>query len=332
MPRLQSISLDFLCRESHGLGWDSLAAILSTPQLRSFTLAQFMFSPRHSLTTDNIGTLAPLTTFRHEQRVVRIESRRFLSQEAALGVVIAKLRHTLQSLLLPSEVAPFSILMINQWPRLKELHLLGEFHPSQDYHIPFVTLFAGMPKLHVLELELALRKNVNGHYLQLWPFRHEARFPWPVLVDLVVSFPSPEDRIYSHLPRSMRCTPHRFFYSRKPHGLNHLHSLILHATEMLEILSNVDAPHLEELHLEYHADAAEDELLVCVARRFPHLTSLVIHRFQSSKGNDVTAVGRHLFTLPADTCNRFRADYHWVAAGKTRKVDHAATIRRCYVT
>ncbi|KAH9831538.1 uncharacterized protein C8Q71DRAFT_290278 [Rhodofomes roseus] len=296
MPRLQSISLDLMCRESHGLGWDSLAAILSTPQLRSFTLAQFMFSPRHSLTTDSVEFLAPLTTFRHEQRVLRDELRRFLSQEAALGVVIEKLRHTLECLLLASEVAPFRTLMANQWLCLKELHLIGDFYPSPDSRIPFVTLFAEMPKLRVLKLELALHEGVDRQNLQLWPFDDEARFPWPDLIDLVVSFPSPEDRIYSHLPRSMRllslqCTPHHYIYSWKLHGLQHLHSPILYATEMLEILANVDAPDLDELRLEYRADAAEDELLACVAQRFPQLTSLEMHRFRSSAGSSVTATG-----------------------------------------
>ncbi|TFY62790.1 hypothetical protein EVJ58_g3636 [Rhodofomes roseus] len=60
---------------------------------------------------------------------------------------------------------------------------------------------------------------------------------------------------------------------------------------MLKLLPHINTPDLEELCLEYRADAAEDELLVCVAQRFPRLTSLEMHRFQSDTGSSVTATG-----------------------------------------
>ncbi|KAH9831526.1 uncharacterized protein C8Q71DRAFT_780993 [Rhodofomes roseus] len=299
MPRLQSIHLGFLRSEVHGIGWDTLAAILSTPQLRSFTVAQFMFSPRQSSTMADFDSLAPLTTFRYEQRFLRTVLHQFPSQEAALGTVIGKSRHTLESLLLPSEIAPFRVLMTNQWPRLEELHLIGVLNLARDAHIPFVTLFAGMPRLRVLNLQLAVRKHFDQSLLQLWPQDREGQLPWPNLEDLVMSFPNLEDRVYSHLPRTLRrltlrCTPHHSFdiYKRYHPPLK--------ASEMLKLLSGVDVPHLTYILLEYCADVAEDDLLLYVVQRFPQLTSLELHRSTSREGNSmtITDVALRLASLP----------------------------------
>ncbi|TFY55612.1 hypothetical protein EVJ58_g8136 [Rhodofomes roseus] len=56
---------------------------------------------------------------------------------------------------------------------------------------------------------------------------------------------------------------------------------------MLEILSKVDTPHLEHLEVEYRADFAEDDLLLCITERFPQLTFLEIHRFRSQGSSDL---------------------------------------------
>ncbi|KAH9921872.1 uncharacterized protein B0H18DRAFT_532127 [Fomitopsis serialis] len=293
MPRLRLVHLSFHCREIHGIGWDTLAAILSTPLLRSFTLQSYLFNPRQPPVATSVHSLAPITAFRFVHHVFRRELRKYPSQEVALGLAIKELRHTLESLMLPNEVTPFAILSDNEWPRLRELHLNGELRPSPDSHRPFVSLFSGMPSLRVLKLELAIPESVNRQVLHLWPQDHEARFPWPDLDDLTVSFPSPDDQIYPHLPLSMRrlslrCTPHHCFYLWEPHRLPYTQSPILCASEMLEILTKINAPHLDHLLLEYRADDAEDELWRCVARRFSQLTTLEIHRFQSLGGDNVT--------------------------------------------
>jgi len=57
---------------------------------------------------------------------------------------------------------------------------------------------------------------------------------------------------------------------------------------MLEVLTKINAPHLDHLLLEYRADVAEADLWRCVAHRFSQLTSLEIHRFQSPGGDNAT--------------------------------------------
>ncbi|KZT67998.1 hypothetical protein DAEQUDRAFT_370915 [Daedalea quercina L-15889] len=169
-----------------------------------------------------------------------------------------------------------------------------------------------MPKLRVLNLRMSLGKGVDWRVLHLWPEGYEAQFPWPELEDLTVPFPSPEDQIYSHLPISMRrlslrCSPHYCFHLWEAERLYHLRFPILYASEMLEIFAKINAPYLDYLQLEYRADAAEDDLLKCLVQKFPRLTFLVIHRFQSVRASNVTVDDialrlsefRHLITLRA---------------------------------
>ncbi|KAH9830275.1 uncharacterized protein C8Q71DRAFT_372158 [Rhodofomes roseus] len=289
MPRLCSVNLAFHSREIHGMGWETLSAILSIPCLRSLTVAQFLFSPRQSPPDASLGSLAPLTTFRFEHRAIRRELRQYPLQEDTLGLVIGRLQHTLETLLLPNEVTPFKSLAGNRWPQMKELHLIGEFHPDPDFPVPFVALFAGMPKLRILRLKLSLPIGIDKQVLQLWPKAYHAQFPWPDLDNLTMSFPCFDDRIYSHLPQTMRhlslrCTPHHCFI---PWAQYYVHSPLPDASEMLEILSKVDTPHLERLEVEYRADFAEDDLLLCITKRFPQLTLLEIHRFRSQGSSDL---------------------------------------------
>ncbi|KAH9831524.1 uncharacterized protein C8Q71DRAFT_780986 [Rhodofomes roseus] len=304
MPRLRSVCLAFFCREIHGMGWDTLAAILSTPQLRHFTLAVALFSPRQNPTPMDVKLLAPITTFRYLQTALRAELRDYPSQETALGLVVGALRDTLECLQLPSEVTPFGTLAGNLWPRLTQLHLLGEVNPTTDLHAPLVTLLAGMPSLRVLRLDFALPNGVDRKVLQLWPENYEAQLPWPQLDDLTVSFPSPGDQIYSYLPQSLqrlslRCTPHHFFRLRNPYRFPFTHSPILRASEMLEILTKIAAPRLQYLQLEYCADAAEDDLMLCVSQRFLRLTFLEIHRYSPRDGgcDTVSSIALHLAKL-----------------------------------
>ncbi|PIL28339.1 hypothetical protein GSI_09490 [Ganoderma sinense ZZ0214-1] len=285
MPLLRSVSLQIRAREVHGIGWDSLAAILSTPQLRSFTVGTFLFSPREAPPETWAGdTLAPITTFRYEQRVFRSVLRAYPVQQDSLAFVLTRLHRSLESLLLPIEVAPMAVVAHTQWPQLRELSLNGEFHPSAEHTAPFISLFSGMPKLRVLNLTLALPKGVDRKQLLLWPGGYESGLPWPDLEALTISFPDPEDQIFAHLPPSLRrlslrCTPH--------------HCL------MLEILRRSSTPLLDSLQLEYRADDADDDLLCCITERFPHVRVLEIHRFQASRDDPVpmTSIAKRLAAL-----------------------------------
>ncbi|TFY53583.1 hypothetical protein EVJ58_g9376 [Rhodofomes roseus] len=68
---------------------------------------------------------------------------------------------------------------------------------------------------------------------------------------------------------------------------------------MLKILTKIAAPRLHYLRLEYSTDAAEDDLLLCVAQRFLRLTFLEIHRYPSPDGgcDTVSSIALHLAQL-----------------------------------
>ncbi|KAM5544062.1 hypothetical protein V8D89_002248, partial [Ganoderma adspersum] len=294
MPRLHSVHLEAYAQELHGIGWDSVAAILSTPQLRSFNLMTFLLSPREAPSETPTDTLAPITTFRYDQPVLRSFLRTYPAQQDTLAFVLPRLRHSLESLLLPSEITPVAVLSQTQWPRLRELSLRGEFHSSAEYPTPLASLFSGMSGLRILNLAFALPRDVNRKQLMLWPKGYESRLelPWPDLESLTLSFPDPEDRIFAHLPPSLRrlslrCTPRHCLRLWSEDKYLHYDSPILYSSEMLEILTKISNPLLDSLQLEYLADDADDDLLRCIADRFPNVRSLEIQRFLASRNGSV---------------------------------------------
>lgn len=294
MPLLHSVSLEILAQEKHGIGWESLTAILSTPQLRSFTLGTFLFSPREPPSEMWAGTLAPITTFRYDQQSYRSFLRTYPVQEDSLAFVLTRLHSSLESLLLPSEIAPLTLLAQTQWPQLRELSLNGEFYPSPGHTAPLMSLFSGMRRLRVLNLTLALPEGVDRKQLVFWPEGYESSLPWPDLEVLTISFPDPEDQIFARLPPSLRrlslrCTPHHRLHQWEPKKHFYRQSPILHASEMLGILTKLSTTLLDHLQLEYRADDADDDLLCCITEQFPNLRSLEVHRFLASR-DDVAPV------------------------------------------
>ena len=293
MPLLQSVSLEILAREKHGIAWESLAAILSTPQLRTFTLGTFLFSPREAPPETWTDTLAPITTFRYDQ-AFRSFLRTYPVQEDNLAFVLARLHRSLESLILPSEIAPLTFLAQTQWPQLRELSLNGVFYPCPGHATPLISVFSGMPRLRVLTLTLALHEDVDRKRLMFWPAGYESSLPWQNLEALTISFPDPDDQIFAHLPPSLRrlslrCTPHHclHLWATNPHFF--LQSPILRASDILGILGKLSTPLLDDLQAEYLADDADSDLLSCIVERFPNLRSLEIHRFLGSN-NDSDAV------------------------------------------
>ena len=304
MPLLRSVFLEVYAQEIHGIGWDSIAAILSTPQLRSFVLSTFLLSPREAPSETWTDTLAPITTFRYDQTVLRSFLRTYPAQQDTLAFVLSRLHHSLESLLLPSEIAPVTVLSQVQWTRLREICLTGEFLPSAGYPTPLSSLFAGMSGLRILNLALALPARVDRKQLLLCPEGYEMRLPWPDLEDLTLSFPDPEDRIFTHLPASLRrlslrCTPHHCLYLWEGEQYRYYHSPILHASEMLEIFTKLSTLLLDSLQLEYIADDADDELLCSIALKFPNVRSLEIQRFLAFPNETVPLVSsRRRYSCP----------------------------------
>ena len=240
MPRLRSIFVSFLCNEVHGLSWDTLSSILSVPQLENFNIQLFNFSPRPRPVADvdsDVPSLAPLKSFRYVQPVYRWQPHYFPPERDALADVLARLHDSLEILHLPSMSAPINTLAANPWPRLRELVLQGRLPEDLDLRTPFILLLSQMPKLRILHLKFALHRDVEPQ--AVWPKDLDTPFPWPELEDLAVSFPTPEDRLYSALPLSLRrlslpCCPHHCVHnwveSPSRHGLA-WHSPILSASE-----------------------------------------------------------------------------------------------------
>ncbi|PIL28095.1 hypothetical protein GSI_09746 [Ganoderma sinense ZZ0214-1] len=288
MPLLRSVHLTACTLDMHGIGWDSIAAILSAPQLRSFTLGTYLLSPREA-PSDRTCTdaLAPITTFRFDQPDLHASLLDYPAQQDTLAFVLPRLHSFLESLFLPSEVAPVAVLSQTQWPRLREFSLTGEFDLSVGYPTPLASLFSGMSGLRILNLTLALPLGVSRKRLMLWPEGHESRLPWPDLESLTLSFPDPEDRIFAHLPPSLRrlslrCTPHHCLRLWEYMEYYYYDSPILYSSEMLEILTKISAPLLDHLQLEYLVDSAEDDLLRCIVDKFPNVGFLEVQRFQTS--------------------------------------------------
>ncbi|KAM5544093.1 hypothetical protein V8D89_002279 [Ganoderma adspersum] len=257
MPLLHSVSLRLCIREVHGIGWELIAAILSTPHLRSFTVGTLLFSPREAPSLETrVDTIAPITTFRYEQPSFRSYLLTYPTQRDSLAFVLTHTHRSLESLLLPSEVAPVAVLSQTQWPQLRELSLRGEFRWGP---VPLMTVFSGMPRLRALNLALALPRSVDRKQLILCPAGYESPLPWPDLEALTVSFPDPEDGIFARLPPSLRRLATKY-----------CHSPILSASEMLQVMNRISTPLLDSLQFEYCADDADDDLLRCVADRFPN--------------------------------------------------------------
>ena len=295
MPRLRSVHLEAYAQEKHGIAWDSIAAILSTPQLRRFGLMTFLLCPREAPSETQADALAPITTFRYDQRVLRSFLRTYPAQRDTLAFLLPRLHRSLESLHLPSEIAPMAALSATQWPRLRELSLSGEFRPDAEYPTPLVSLFSGMPGLRILNLAFALPRGVTRKQLVLWPegYRHSdaSQLPWPDLESLTLSFPDPEDRIFSRLPPSLRrlslrCTPRHCLHLWEGDKYDYYSSPILYSSEMLEILTKISAPLLDYLQLEYIADDADDDLLRCISGKFPNVRSLEIQRFLASRDSE----------------------------------------------
>ncbi|KAI1792097.1 hypothetical protein LXA43DRAFT_1007969 [Ganoderma leucocontextum] len=142
----------------------------------------------------------------------------------------------------------------------------------------------------------------------VWPKGFSATFPWPDLEFFRVSHPHPADEIYAHLPSSLRRLalrpwPHRclriFPDIHMPlypdpldgRGSASIHRYVAPARDLTQFVRKYycDLPLLRSLELEYASDAEEPELLWLAVVKFPHLTALEIHRFQSEGSDGVRA-------------------------------------------
>ena len=291
MPHLRSVFVGFNWREAHGIGWDAIEAILSAVQLREFTIRSYMFCPRKAPARDlPLNHFALLTAFNYE----RISSQPPLhaeEQRQSLAIVLGNLHLSLERLRLPSDLAPISTIGSLLWPQLREFKLDGSY--PRHLTTPLIQMLSGMPRLRELALLFALPWDMETR--PLWPRDYHPHFSFPELEDLAISYPDPEDRLYSHLSPSLRrlslrCCPHHCVHVWKPEECTQWHSPVQCASNLLHILSRIKSPLLQHLQLEYIADHADSALLRSIVASFPNLSSLEIHRFPENDHSDVASV------------------------------------------
>lgn len=217
------------------------------------------------------------------------------SESEALDRVLQSLHLSLETLSLPTEPVRMDRIPLLDFPRLRKLTLRGLRWTSPE--LPPVVLFAHMPSLRVLVLELVEWEGAST--TALWPRGIPASFPWPHLESLSVSHPDPEDEIYAHLPSTMqtlmlRSWPHQCI--RRWQEVNIEHEGLRPyrpppcSSAFIRILHRCYTPHLRKLCVEYITDYSEWSLLSYIASNFSHLITLELHRYRADRKADIPVV------------------------------------------
>ena len=301
MPSLSKLSLCTDIGVVHGPSWTFLQLALSLPHLRQFEMTGLTFCPV-VLPTETLelgdGTCAPLTAFRYEAILTRDRRYALAGEKDALSLVLERIHHSLAALALPSEPAPVTLMSRRHWPSLRELRLRGM--RWAEPRTPIVLLFANMPKLRSLSLELAVPDGAAPE--AIWPpgLASDTIFPWPELEGLTVANPNPNDELFANLPPCLRslalpscprkCVKEWLWrYERGRHWFPPTLHLIS-ASNLLRILVRCSASGLRSLEVEYSADEREYDLLRHLASSFSSTTSLTFCRYRRSEESVVSVV------------------------------------------
>ena len=293
MPLLTKMSLSTHPGVVHGPTWTFLCFALSLPRLREFEMTGLTFCPV-VLPTETLefdaGTCAPLTVFRYEA-ILACDRRYALSVEQdALSLVLAQVHCTLATFALPREPAPIPLISRCDWLNLRELKL-REMRWTEP-RTPIILLFANMPKLRSLVLELVVPEGAAPE--AIWPSGLPATtaFPWPELEELTVGNPDPNDDLFANLPPCLwslalpscprKCVKEWLWrYERGRHWFPPTFHLIS-ASSLFRILERCWASGLRSLEIEYGADEREYDLLRHLATSFPNIASLAFYRYRRS--------------------------------------------------
>ncbi|RPD60703.1 hypothetical protein L227DRAFT_546982 [Lentinus tigrinus ALCF2SS1-6] len=305
MPRLSVIVLHPEKSHvfGHGIIWETLCSFLSLPQLSQLVLDRVRVCPvppdastlqinSATLQLHPSGFLSRLEYLLPNTRTPYSES----PETEALDRVLRSLHLSLEALSLPTEPAPMVTLSHLDWPRLRELKLRGLRWTSPD--LPLVRLFACMPNLRVLVLELMEPDGASA--TALWPRGLPASYPWPFLESLFLSHPDPDDEIYAHLPSTLHTLklmswPHQCIQEwqevNRHMDESRFYRPLPSPSVLLCILRKCHAPHLRELAVEYQADSTELSLLSHISSYFPRLTTFELHRSRDTGDVHVPVLG-----------------------------------------
>ncbi|OSD07124.1 hypothetical protein PYCCODRAFT_799280 [Trametes coccinea BRFM310] len=170
--------------------------------------------------------------------------------------------------------------------------------------------FEQMPALEELCLSVAPPAG-TGHALVFCSPEWHGSFPWPRLKRLVVSYPDPDDKLYSLLfiadtlqCLDLRCWP-RHYIHLSPDDRVHMRQLrwrspILTSFELLRLFGRCHSRHLTELAIEYSEDEDDLELLKNIPISFPNLETLIFYRYRRLRTDNVPirAIGEALAFHP----------------------------------
>lgn len=284
MPILTKIICNGLAGYS-AAGIDSVDVLLSAPSLEELILRNV------GLRSYRVSSLAHLRafkmTFRHrlERAAFEMLGLQLLSEFTSVSKLLDPLRLQLETLHIPGESMCLSFLASAPWPQLRDFAISGA---CPDLDTSLCHLLNMMPRLE--SFTFAVAPYVNAPSFILWP----ADAPYEPCIErldrLVISFPDPDDLIFSHLPSSMRelalrDTP-RYFTRRKLGAgyidhptITRCKAPLLTCTAALRIFSTCSAEHIESLEIVVEADSRELDMLALITKRFPRLAFLEYHRY-----------------------------------------------------
>lgn len=299
MPRLQNVRVQH--NWLYGIPLCIMQVILSVPQLKGLEITELL-DRKEPIPEGLRLAIPPLQRFHYIN--YRVPPRKTPMETALLTSVVTQASASLRTLSISSEPAPpLDTFSQYQWPHLREFRVKGERTYSAS--ATAISLFAGMHSLHTLVLELALPVGLGRQLL--WPkATNVTAFPWPNLRTLLVTYPHPDDEIYSRLPAtlcslSLRCWPRHYIMRELPaEALEYVlkwHSPILTSSELLSIVRRGQSDHIVDLDIEYEQDEREEELLFFLPLAYPNLTKLTLHRYRFPEKGDIDIVSDPLLAM-----------------------------------
>lgn len=301
LSRLPNVSeVAFRDTGRDGVPRAALVSVLSFPRIRSLDVEDILHFIAEKSPAHITFAVAPLVSLRQVLPKYRRQPRRSAGDMEFLRYLTdqLQLRQSLETLIIPSENAPLENIATYEWPRLKVLSFCGE---SQRPATPLIAVFERMPALRELVLETACASKMGRNLF--CPSGWTGRCPWPELTSLVVSYPHPDDLLYTHLPYTLRrltlrCWP-RHYVTLLPHEAHYVaddmgwFSPIVSSSEMLQILSRCPPSNLEELELEFEEDEHDLELFTLIPLIFPNLVKLTVLRYRKWGNPEVPVVSLH---------------------------------------
>ncbi|PIL28360.1 hypothetical protein GSI_09511 [Ganoderma sinense ZZ0214-1] len=298
LPRLHTLTIGSTVG---GVPWEAINAAVQVPQLRNLRISGFL-DHRDILPAKTEQSLRlPV----HSLATIDYPSSGYRKVSATEIKIFSVLLHqvtfqrSLEALSVPSECMSLDYLSTTQFPRLRELALIGRRqHSDGQQDVPYISILANMPRLR--KLALTFSQPIGLPRQQIWPVDMAAEFPCPDLEDLSVSYPHPDDEFYAHLPPTLRrltlrCWPRHYLHLLE-HDRRHMtakygwYSPILSSSEMLRILRRCPSRNIRRLEVEFEEDHSGRDLFFYISEAFPQLEYVVIHRYRPVGGVEVTSV------------------------------------------